>query len=236
MSTVGQIKRQIRFYLQQTSALEFEGQDIALDEINAARVNAERMHDFAASLQTSTLSVDPDDGGDLAGITLIGDHRFKSIQNVYLSNSAGDVPIFLRPKEALTMRRRNELATAPWNYATEFRNDTVEEVRLSTAPTAYTVGNTLFLDPKPAAATTVSLDVFTWFPDYTDDNDTDWFTLNGAAYLKWAAVVALNHHTGTFAYRQEGTTPPPEKARDEALAQLFRLDTFNQSQGRVPFE
>lgn len=102
------------------------------------------------------------------------------------------------------------------------------------APMVYMLGRQVFLDPPPSAATTIALDVYTWWPDYYGDEDTDWFTEHGSDYLKWAAICALNFKTGTFVPRQEGNLSPPEKARDEALKRLISHDNWMNQTARSP--
>lgn len=233
MPNIGQIKNQVEFYLQTTSFSQ-DGQDILLDELNNARREAENQFDWERSLQRTTLSVDPDTGGDLTSVSLSDSHTFKTIQTVFLVDDNGDVPLHFSTKRRTAMRKRNELDSFRWDYETEYRTDSERDRSLQRAPQAYQQGLKLYLDPKPTAAKTVALDVFTWWPDYTADSDTDFFTEYGATYLKWAAIVALNMHTGTFAPRQEGTLPPPERMRDDALARLRSLDLSVTHVGRSP--
>lgn len=233
MATIGQIKNQIEFYLQ-TTEFSQDGQDILLDELNEARKDAERFHDFQISLQRTTLAVDPDTGGDLTSVTLAGGKTFKALQLAYLVGSYGDIPLHTSSKRVITQEKRDELDSWVWNYMSEFRAMNETDRSVQGMPRVYMLGTTVYLDPKPTEVKTLALDVFTWWPDYTDDADTDWFTENGSNYLKWAAIVALNHKTGTFAPRQEGVLPPPEKMKNEALAKLISMDSWSTQHGRSP--
>ena len=222
MATVGEIRKQVQFYLQSTAMSEGQT-DIFMLELNSARVKAERFHDFAESLQTTSVSVSPTAGADLATATYQSGHRFKALVDVFLTVGGVSKPLDVVVKHGNTIEKRDQERRRRWSYTEASEN--LAEIP-SRSPRILLEGRYIYLDPAPSAATDVDFKAFTWYPNYTNDDDEDWFTQNGADYLKWTTIVALNHHFQVFVQRQEGSLSPPERAANDALEALVRLDGF----------
>jgi len=229
MATVGEIRKQVQFYLHSTAMSE-DQTDIFMLELNSARVKAERLHDFAVSLQTSTASVNPSTGADLSAATYTDGHRFKALVDVYTTVGGVSQPMDVVTKHGNNVQVRDQNRRKLWTFQENWRTSDSWPTR---SPKVLLEGHYIFLDPVPAAATDVDFVAYTWFPDYVNDDDTDWFTENGGDYLKWATIVALNHHFQVFVTRQEGSLAPPERASNEALEALIRLDSFAPILGSV---
>lgn len=222
MATVGEIRAQVQFYLQSTAMTQGQS-DIFLLELNSARARAERLHDFAVSLQNTTASVSPSTGADLTNLTYTGGHRFKALLDAAITVGGYNHPLDIMTKHGQQLELRDQNRRKLWDYQESTRSETSSSIY---APRILLEGNTMYLHPTPTAATTVSVTAYTWFPDYEDDDDSDWFTETGADYLKWATIVSLNHHFQVFVPRQEGSLSPPERAMNEALETMIRFDVF----------
>jgi len=68
------------------------------------------------------------------------------------------------------------------------------------------------------------MDVYRYFPDYSEDDDNDFVLEFGDDFLFWDSVCRLNYYVKEFVNRQEGNVSPPNKERDEAWADFKSWD------------
>lgn len=236
MATIGELKSRISKYIQ-VPAAEFaeDGYDLLLGELNNARKAAERLRDWHCEERYLSVVVDPTTGGAWAdATTLATGETVKLVKQYYILQNAVDVPLLHISKKMHANAKRRRFKAASWDYNTRFRGD-YGNMTADRSPKIYVEAQTIYLDPTPSIDSTVNMDAFVWLADYSLDSDTDWFTDNGADYLVWASLVALNYMTGTYAPRQEGVVPPPERMRDEAFLALASLDNYLYEVGSVPF-
>lgn len=239
--TVGQIKKQVAAYLQNSvSSFVVDGMDLLLHELNAARRQAELLHDFSENLVYGQLSVDPDDGGSLDSVVLVSDGttavNVRSVQTYYLRDTTAqaDIPLYHHPYKNRAVRDKWKHGKTVFDYTTRYRDDAGRSLG-PVNPEILQSGRTVYLHPTPSEAKTIRMHAYKWMTDYDNDNDTDWMTEDGPEYLKWAAIVNLNFRNKHFVPRQEGNLSPPEKARDQALSLLISNDIHQLEDGRQPY-
>lgn len=237
MATIGDLKTQIAFYLQQsTSDFVVGSVDMLLVELNNARRTAESARNWHCEERSLSLTVSPTLGGEWsAAVGLYGYECIKTVKQYYISTCEGDIPIRHVTKSHVAYDKRKELKSVSFDYNSRWKGDDGSGFDPESNPIVYVYNKTVFLDPVPSDCTDLSLDAYIWLNDYTGNTDEDWFTEAGADYLKWACIVALNYRTGTFAPRQEGTMSPPEKAKNDAYEAMRLLDSHQYETGRVPF-
>lgn len=85
-------------------------------------------------------------------------------------------------------------------------------------------GHNFYIHPSTTTTRTVIVDGFYWWPDWSLDADTDWWTDNGTEYLILQATIEVNRLSQTFVGNVEGNLPPPVKEAQRALGELVQLD------------
>jgi len=95
-------------------------------------------------------------------------------------------------------------------------------------------GKTLRLNVKNDQNIPVEISGYRWLPDYTNDNDTDFLLQDGFAFMQWQTILELNYIVQIYVNRNEGSLPPPEKARNEAWNSLMVNDAFANSSFYIP--
>lgn len=96
-------------------------------------------------------------------------------------------------------------------------------------------GHNFYIHPSTTATRTVIVDGFYWWPDWSLDADTDWWTDNGTEYLILQATIEVNRLSQTFVGNVEGNLPPPVKEAQRALGELVQLDK-DSTEGSITIE
>ncbi len=236
---VGEIKKAVAAYLDKpVTDFAKNGIDLLLIASNNARKYAERMHDFSHLHAYGKLTLPSGESGvALSAATTTGDVAVsvKTLLNVYRRYDSGDLPLSLMEKSALTTLQRESNDRTLWD------SDTVRALAdYDTYPDeilhrkVYRLGNTLYLHPSPSAEMELRIDYVGWADDYTVDADTDFFTESAQDYMIFQSIVEVNHFTGSFAYRAEGSLAPPEKIAEKLLQAVIEQDKSSQNDGITP--
>lgn len=85
-------------------------------------------------------------------------------------------------------------------------------------------GYNFYLHPSSTATRTIIADAFYWWPDWSSDDTTDWWTDYGTEFLILQAMNEANRLSQTFVGNVEGNLPPPLKEAARALGELVQLD------------
>lgn len=96
-------------------------------------------------------------------------------------------------------------------------------------------GHNFYIHPSTTTTRTVIVDGFYWWPDWSLDADTDWWTDNGTEYLILQATIEANRLSQTFVGNVEGNLPPPVKEAQRALGELVQLDK-DSTEGSITIE
>lgn len=238
MANIGQLKTRISLYLQKPlKDFGADGENLILAELNNARRFAETNHAWHCEERLLSLSVLPDDGGDFTTAPELGaGEKVKMVEQYYLNNDAGLIPLLHVNKKRISNDKRKELKNTSFGFENRFQGDVGSgSIYNNHNPKVYVWNNLVYFDPDITESTDISVDAYVWLKDYTNDTDEDWFTEHGAEYLQWYCVVALNYFTGTYAPRQEGVLPPPEKAKQDAYNNLMSFDNHQYQKGRIAF-
>jgi len=240
---IGTIKKHVAAYLRKPLAeFVFDGVDLMLAELNAARNALELLNDFQAQKIVAYLTVAPD-GTDISEARDETDTvvRLKDWTTFYLVEAGGGLsPIRHHTRkhqstwamEQLEFRHFRTLGDVTLRYPS-----TIEEAKLlglGKRTEVFLHGTKVELVPRSNSDTEIAIDGVKWMDEYTDDADTDWMTEAAPEYLKWAAVCALNYESLRFASGTDGNVAPPVKARDEAAQRLITWDAMRNLNGRMP--
>lgn len=242
---VGTLKKVIAAYLQVPVAdTVIEGVDLALLALNNARKAAEQIHDW--NCEQVMVYGDATDGvGSWMNMLSVEDDEavtLKQPETFYLNEGDGVlVPLYHYGRKSGAVRAKernaaNPLSDGRWRY----RDDTgaIRPYTLRTDRNApygvYVHGGGFELAPTPEGTTRIHTDGFRWLPDYTEDTDTDFFIQNSMSYMQWSGVVELNNLFQVYIPQQEGSLPPPVRARDDALTALIEYDKYIVESGRQP--
>lgn len=208
---------------------------MALSGLNAARKSAEIQHDWSTSRVDGYLSIASDEqaltpfpNDDLTGTQF----EVKQLLSCVAINSDGTESVLVVRSNALQqkLQTRQDGLLIPDPYP----RDNSPNV---TQPQPWTLGFCLIINGpkiKPSyaldPAMLIRVECFQWLNDYSTDSDTDFFLTHGWEYLMWYAVCYVNTMVQKFAYRQEGTLPPPEKMRDMAFEKLVNFDIYRNNE------
>lgn len=236
---VGEIKKAVAAYLEKPVAdFSKNGVDLLLIATNNARKFAERMHDFAHLHAYGKLILPSGESGvALSAATDTSDVAVsvKTLLNVYRRYDGGDLPLSLMEKSALTYLQRESNERTMWD------SDTIRAMAdYDTSPNQvlhrriFRHGNTLYLHPVPSEEIELRIDYVGWASDYTGDTSTDFFTESAQDYMIFQSIVEVNHFTGTFAYRAEGSLAPPEKIAERLLQAVIDQDKSSLDDGITP--
>ena len=236
---VGEIKKAVAAYLEKpVTDFSKSGVDLLLIALNNARKYAERMHDFSHLHAYGKLMLPAGESGvALSAATTTGGTAVsvKTLLNVYRRYDSGDLPLSLMEKSALVSLQRESNDRTLWD------SDTVRAMAdYDTGPNEilhrkiYRLGNILYLHPTPAESIELRIDYVSWAPNYTVDAGTDFFTESAQDYMIFQTIVEVNHFTGTFAYRAEGSLPPPDKIAEKLLEAVIEQDKSSQNDGITP--
>lgn len=241
--TVGQIKTMVASLLHRPTTDFVKGTganevDLLLVALNNARKKAERAHDFSVCRQRGYLSVLNDSDWE-ASVTWFdgGDWVTRKVQTWFLRTEGdendgefGGTDVVLRAvsRDQLTkLYEREGYRNASLIGAQRYLSDAqvpVYEQPLLGQTYAVIRGRNVGIHPQPTTAQLMLLDAFVWWPNFTADDDDDWFTDNGQEFLIHQGTVEANNLVKHFVGNAEGNLPPPSKQADEALAQLIQLD------------
>ena len=144
--------------------------------------------------------------------------KLKTVHNAWIvDNDGNDIPLRFETKRRtadrlLEHQERRVSDTGYWEFAT-----------------LIAVGQRFFLYPANDEDFDVRIDCSIWNPEYTDDEDSDFFLEHGFEYMMWACVVEVNRLIQAFVPRSEGSLPPPIRERDEAAQALIEFDIYQQT-------
>lgn len=145
----------------------------------------------------------------------------KRIQNVILPIANGDsIPIEFLTNDDWNARVKRQIGRQAYNSSF-----TLAQLGFySENPVCYQQGQTLNLVPASQFTfpVNVSLSVVQWMPDYVNDTDTDYFTINGPEFLQWQGIIECNKLIKFFVQRREGNLDE-ENLQAEAQAALQAL-------------
>jgi len=199
--TYGNFKKFVLAYVKRTAAhLTVDSIDCLGVAINSARKYSERLVDFEVNRVRAKVVIDLANGTDVSAITTTagGPISVKTIKAATVSYSEDlDIPLDLISRAAHLNRTKRTLDASLRDVkATE--EDYIEVPSLS----LVRLGTLLYLSPNtassysatPTTATTVTvgLDVIKWLPDYSADNDTDWFLTDCYDYMVFRTVQMIN--------------------------------------------
>lgn len=240
--TIGQLKATIAGYLGESVSEYSKGSgatavDLLLVALNNARKKAERLHDFNAALVYAYLSIPAGSEVALSDAALVSNDATVSIRAVkqyymYLNSIAR--PVRSIPKSLLSKLQKQYEYREPYPdpLANRYLSDNDEPFFSIGQPYVVTNGTSISFHPAQTNALVIRMDAYKWFDDYTADSNTDWFTIHAADYLMWQGIVEANHLTESFAYRQDGNLPPPEKHAERCLQEIIFNDSMEHETAR----
>lgn len=226
----------VAYFREDISHFTVGGQDLLLVALNSVRKQAELVHDFEYSKVSVDLVVDDVIGGDLSDAVLSGTDDgvdVKSVIQVGIVVTGDVVPARFSTttsiaKEHLHRRWPRDRWDQRYPDDAECKDGRYSRSRV------LQFGSKLFRYPfgTTGEQTTLTLEVYKWFADYAEDEDEDLFTKHGHNYLKWAAIIEVNHLFKRFVPRQEGNLAPPTGLADQALQALIAWDEYIVEGGR----
>lgn len=128
----------------------------------------------------------------------------------YVSEDGGKYPIDLTTKQSEHQR-------------------VMDLVRSGCNLKAVLEGKILSLNLTASEDIPVEISGYRWLKDYNDDSDTDFLLEDGFDFMQWQTILELNYIVQIYITRNEGSLPPPEKARNEAWNSLMVNDSFANS-------
>ncbi len=231
MTTLPDLKSKIAGYLQLAVAdLEaVNGIDLLLDAINRSHQYAQMQYDFELMRCSVDVSISLTSGVLFSPAHLHGTTDYVTIKKIvrtYLAGESGGMrPINYSNREWVS----NDLMFR-WQ-GTQFSRQTVQPAPFGNidTPAVIQMGPHLYMypaDPDVVGQSPVSIvmDVYRYFPDYSEDDDNDFILEFGDDFLFWDSVCRLNFFSKEFVNRQEGNVSPPNKERDEAWADFVAWD------------
>lgn len=188
---------------------------------NNARRHAELRHDWQAA-EVTLEGVIPTDQSGLSWDEMTNEAdevtKLRHIRFVYIQDSEGA----MFPVTVVKKSRAAKVRFDKKKVRTFLTND--DEVRPAKI---VHWARKFYSDPANSTEPiTLIVEGYGEMPDYTDDEDTDYFLQRGFNYMMWATICELNYLIQRFVFRQEGTLGPPTKERDEALEMLIRDDVY----------
>jgi hypothetical protein len=228
MTTIPDLKSKIAGYLQLAVAdLEaINGIDLLLDAINRSHQYAQMQYDFELMRCSVDVSISLTSGVLFSPAHLHGTTDYvtvKKIVRTYLGS--GMRPINFSNREWVS----SDLALR-WQGVGFSRNVSVPSLNSNIdTPAVIQMGPHLYMYPSDEnvvgqSPVDVVMDVYRYFPDYSEDDDNDFILEFGDDFLFWDSVCRLNFYSKEFVNRQEGNVSPPNKERDEAWADLVAWD------------
>jgi hypothetical protein len=223
-----------------TSEMTVDTVDLFLVAANAARVRAEKMHNFEYSRIVATIVIDGNNGGAFsdAVITSADSDAIVSVKEITalrrLRPNGSYIPLDFTRADIPIERERTELEFSD-NLWPTFRYPSDADLRArGTASTVIQRGRKLFIYPGfiDSVDNQVSLTIegYGWLANYGSigvvTEPEDFMVEFGLDYLKWAIICELNKMFGTFVPRQEGNLPEPVKERDDAFRELVIWDSY----------
>lgn len=237
---VGQLKTLIAAYLHRDIADFVKGTggnqvDILLVALNHARKKAEKVVDFSVCRQKGYLKILTDDVDWSTGTTWFdgGDWVGRRVKRFGLRTTGtaadgefGGVDRFLRSisrDQQAELFTRQDYRWSPSYPGARYPGDAILDPLynpLLNQPYAVVRGTTVGLYPVPTTSQMMIVDAFVWFPDWTADDDDDWFTQNCSEYLMYEGICEANKLLMKFVGGNDTTLPPPTKEADAALQAL----------------
>lgn len=219
---IGQLRKAVaKFCGKDVNFFIDNGEDLLIAALNGARLEAEQVIDFEYAKVYVDLEIDGTAGGSIHAATLHGGTDVVSIKTVL------DANILLDNGElaGVSYVSKTGLITGLRDWkGPGIRYPSDAEVRYSEENQYKLIqqGELLYFYPfgESGETATAVLDVIRWMPEYDDDEDEDFLCKYCSNYLKWAAVVELNHLSKNFVPRTEGNLAPPTTLKDNAFAAM----------------
>jgi hypothetical protein len=245
MNNVGAIKTAVKAYLQtnfpgsQMSPLGSSGAaatDAAVDSlvmlaINNARKFAELRHDWRCAEVRVRATIPAGGKVSLTGVEDFWDdtvsYDLKGLSSSYITNSEGGLlPLKIVTAKGARLRKRDVMdAREMTDLSDRYRGDDTTTYYDSAQLVVF--GDYLLLSRSLTEDKEIVLEGFRWLDDYTQDNDEDFFTKRGTAFLLFSSLCEANLLAKTFVQRQEGSVAPPTRERDENLQVLIDADSWS---------
>ncbi len=185
---IRKIASQVAFYLQKSRSeyVDAEGNDFIITALNTARKKAELQHDFINHQAQAWVSVDPVNGALMSTAQLVLNDvntdtavRVKAVDTAYIQDgqqqSQNWWPIWVDPKKLLAIKskeRNYRYRGYPSQYGS-YADDPLSKYpgdyrgAVPSRPfRGYFLGEKLFMDPPPSAATICRMDCQLWSEDY----------------------------------------------------------------------
>jgi hypothetical protein len=241
--TIGQLKAVVAGYLGKKSITDFvvgtgvTETDLLLLALNNARKVAEKFYDFSSCRKRGYLSLTT--SANWTAPTAFGGASFdmRKVRNWFLRTSGtaadGEFAGTDRVLRAITkdqevqLYARRDYLNYPTSPQARYPNDSqfpASEQPLLGQTYIIVDGKRCQMNPTPTSAQTIIVDGFRWWPSWTANSDTDWWTEYGEEFLMYRAMVEANRLSQMFVGNMEGNLPPPTKEADRALAELVELD------------
>jgi len=194
------------------------GQDLLVEALENARLNAEKSYNWTAQQEQVTVVVQP------TGTTIPG--TIKCVTGAWMLIQNEPYPLEVRSQADNFMRQSKiRRAMEPRRYLSDAELSTPMSLR-SRFQLVFN-GNLLSVAPTQTANVSVILDTQQWMTTYRGaaDDYEDWMMQTGQEYLFWQAIVELNFLVKAFVPRQEGNIAPPERLAEMALLKMHENDT-----------
>src|SRR5215475_236648 len=231
---IATLKTRIAAYLQGVPGdFVVSGFDLILDAINKSHQWAQQQYDFELAKVSVDALVDLQNGVPVSPLPLHGTATMvpvKKVYNAFISDGYGGVrPIPFVDRDFQVQDSFQRWNGIPYPWAPAIRD-------LPTYPTFYQVylvqmGGQLMIYPAaqvvvPQNPLPVYLDVWRYFPDYTNasPDNADFLLQFGDDWLGWNSICRLNYLRKEFVPRQEGNVAPPTEERDKAWQDLLAWD------------
>ena len=231
--SLAKVRKQISFYLQRpVTDFVVDGEDVLLSELNEARRDLEKLHNFRSLFDQGTFAL-TSSGFDLRTLTTTSSRKFKSIRSIEHAN----LPIVWlsegaeRNRQLKRLRRRG--MTSSLHHPGDVGNSFSDSDLL---PRLVVDGFKVLLRPT-GELDQVLVKCHTWAPAWSNyDDSSSFFATECVDYLKWATILRLNKFTQTFTdMRQEGTIS--ERAIEKMVASSIELlkssDNYDGAAGRI---
>lgn len=242
MPTIGQIKEVIAANLHKSPSDFIKGSgateiNLLLLALNNARQMAEKFHDFSICRKRGHFSYTgtPIDWTSPTWFTGTGTARkikrwYERVSGAASNGAYGGTDRALKAvsqEQLAALFAREDYREAPLTSTQRYLSDSDPAWgRDPLLGQNYIVieGFKFYIHPSSTTTRIVIADAFYWWPDWSADTDTDWWTTYGAEYLILQATIEANRLTVTYVGNQEGNLPPPVKEAQRALGELVQLD------------
>ncbi len=252
MPTVGQIKEVVAGYLHKPVSEFVKGSgatevNLLLLALNNARKTAEKFHDFSICRRRGYFSVTNDAADWRSPTWFSGTGTARKVKTWYERVSGGSaagayggvdrVMRQLTQEQVAKLYAREDYMDAPLWTTERYLSDAASPIArdpLMGQNYIVTEGFNFYFYPQSTTAKVIVADAFYWWPDWSLDATTDWWTENAEEFLVWQTLVEANRLPMKFV-SAEGNLPPPIKEANEALAKLVQTDK-DSTEGHIHLE